>query len=90
VELSWIPSNLHQGDQIGRFFADWVIFESPWRIFEQIKEPPKSAIFGAIFWAIFNRYRVTRLGKILPFGQFFMALGEFFSRKNRPMIWAKF
>jgi hypothetical protein len=25
--------------------------------------------------------RVTRLGKILPFGQFFMALGKFFSRK---------
>jgi hypothetical protein len=34
--------------------------------------------------------RVTRLGKILPFGQFFMALGKFFSGKNRPMIWAKF
>jgi hypothetical protein len=30
------------------------------------------------------------LGKILPFGQFIMALGEFFSRKNSPMIWAKF
>jgi len=34
--------------------------------------------------------RVTRLGEISPFGQFFMALGEFFSRKNSPMIWAKF
>ncbi len=34
--------------------------------------------------------RVTRLGEISPFGWFFMALGEFFSRKNRPMIWAKF
>jgi hypothetical protein len=34
--------------------------------------------------------RVTRLGEILPFGRFFMALGKFFSRKNRPMIWAKF
>jgi hypothetical protein len=34
--------------------------------------------------------RVTRLGKILPFGRFFMALGEFFSRKNHPMIWAEF
>jgi hypothetical protein len=32
---------------------------------------------------------VTRLGEILPFGQFFMVLGEFLSRKNRPMIWAK-
>jgi hypothetical protein len=27
---------------------------------------------------------VTRLGKISPFGQFFMPLGGFFSRKNRP------
>jgi len=34
--------------------------------------------------------RVTRLGEISPFGQFFMALGKFFSRKNSPMIWAKF
>jgi hypothetical protein len=31
---------------------------------------------------------VTRLGKISPFGQFFY--GEIFSRKNHPMIWAKF
>jgi hypothetical protein len=84
----------HHGDQIGRFFANWAIFESPWQIFEQIKEPKKLAIFwaifGVIFWAIFNHYRVTRLGKILPYGQFFMALGKFFSRKNHPMIWAKF
>jgi hypothetical protein len=29
--------------------------------------------------------RVTRLGKISPFGQFFMALGKFLSRKNCPM-----
>jgi hypothetical protein len=36
------------------------------------------------------KIRVTRLGKISPLGQFFMALGEFFSRKNSPMIWAKF
>jgi len=34
--------------------------------------------------------RVTRLGEILPFGRFFMVLGEFFSRKSSPMIWAKF
>ncbi len=34
--------------------------------------------------------RVTRLGEILPFGQFFMALGKIFSRKNCPVIWAKF
>jgi hypothetical protein len=34
--------------------------------------------------------RVTRLSKISPFGRFFMALGKFFSRKNSPMIWAKF
>jgi hypothetical protein len=28
------------------------------------------------------------LGEISPFfGQFFMALGEFFSRKNRPKTW---
>ncbi len=41
-------------------------------------------------WTIKVAPRVTRLGEILPFGRFFMALGEFLSRKNRPMIWAKF
>jgi hypothetical protein len=34
--------------------------------------------------------QVTRLGEISPFGQFFKALSEFFSRKNSPMIWVKF
>jgi hypothetical protein len=34
--------------------------------------------------------RVTKLGEILPFGRFIMAFSEFFSRKNSPMIWAKF
>jgi hypothetical protein len=67
-----------QGDQIGRFFANWAIFESPWRIFEQIKEPKNWAIFGRFLIII---TRVTRLGEISPFGRFFMALGKFFSRK---------
>jgi hypothetical protein len=34
--------------------------------------------------------RMTRLGEISPFGLYFFESGEFFSRKNRPMIWAKF
>jgi len=38
----------------------------------------------------FNANRVTRLGEISPFGRFIMVLGKFFSRKNSPMIWAKF
>jgi hypothetical protein len=33
---------------------------------------------------------VTRLVKILLFGQKFLALGDFFQGKNCPMIWAKF
>jgi hypothetical protein len=37
-----------------------------------------------------GKFRVTRLGEISPFGQFYMALGKIFSRKNHPMIWAKF
>jgi len=40
------------------------------------------------FWCQMSR--VSRLGEISPFGQFFMALGKFFSRKNCPLIWAKF
>jgi hypothetical protein len=30
------------------------------------------------------------LGKILPFEQKFLALGDFFQGKNCPMIWEKF
>jgi hypothetical protein len=29
-------------------------------------------------------FRVTRLGEISPFGQFFMAFGKFLSRKKLP------
>jgi hypothetical protein len=49
----------------------------------------KTCLRGLLSWLIkpfWPFLRVTRLGEILPFGQFFMALGEFFSRKNCPMI----
>ncbi len=48
------------------------------------------SFFEFISFPIVLGTRVTRLGKILPFGQFFMALGKFFSRKNNPMIGTKF
>jgi hypothetical protein len=32
----------------------------------------------------------TRLGEILPFGRNCLALGEYFSEKYRPKIWANF
>jgi hypothetical protein len=61
-----------QGDQIGRFFADWAIFESPWRIFEQIKEPKN--------WVIFNHYyQGDQIGQNFTIWAIFMALGKFFS-----------
>jgi hypothetical protein len=37
-----------QGDQIGRFFANWATFESGWRFFEEKKSPKKWRFFGRI------------------------------------------
>ncbi len=64
-----------QGDQIGRFFADWAIFESPWRIFEQIKEPKN----WAIFWAIFNHYyQGDQIGQNFTIWAIFYGIGQIF------------
>jgi hypothetical protein len=48
-----------QGDQIGRFFANWATFKSGWRFFKEINSPKKMAIFWANFWSVKNRPNFT-------------------------------
>jgi hypothetical protein len=63
-----------------------VIEKQKYRILSSIVCP----FFIENYAEILPAHRVTRLGEISPFGECFMALGEFLSRKNCPMIWAKF
>jgi hypothetical protein len=64
-----------QGDQIGRFFANWATFQSGWRFFEEKNSPKKWRFFGRILGlskiAQNLLYKSYNLGPKKPFFDFF-------------------